>query len=892
MKIIGVDLETYYDSDYSLSKLTTEQYVRDPRFEIIGVSVMCGQGSKPEWFSGTQAEITAFLDNKINWEEDAVLCHNAVFDGAILSWHLNRSPKLWLDTLSMARPRFLKTIGVSLAALAKHYKLGEKGLAVLDAKGKRRADFTTRELAAYGEYCCNDIELTFGILKELAPDHNTAELQVIDQTVRMFTEPKFLLNKGKLEEYLAEVRANKQRLLEEVGAENRDAFMSNDLFAQLLEAEGVDPPTKWSAKQNKKVYAFAKTDKGLKDLLDHESERVQALVACRLGVKTTIEETRTERLIGISERGLFPVMLNYWGAGTGRFSGGDKVNPQNFKRGGKIRDAIEALPGHQVIASDLSQIEARILALVAGQHDLVVVFSEKGDPYCVFATDVFGREVTKADKQERFLGKTCLAAGSQVLTNKGWRAIEEVRQDDLLWDGEEWVCHNGVVFNGMKKTLETCGLSLTPDHLVLCGTEWRQADSLVKDGSILSQALATGRASLKSLAMSLHHTEPLSHLLSSAPAPSTNTLWTSTTLRTSGPLDVIYVQKKQPLRNATGYMPKQCLMMDTELGYLIGSRLPKLDATIQTTEYMPHMEVEASMSMDRGEKTDRSSLDISRQYRGGTTQTLTWTEQIITKGTSQGTLGLFPSQRMLQIKGESTIYKQESQSLKPVYDIADAGPRNRFTVKVDGGAMVVHNCILGLGYMTGAKKLRETLRQGGLTITIEEAERIVKLYRKKYSQITRFWRTCSNALDHMVIGGSGYVSQEFNIRYEGSKVILPNGAVLRYPGLEKFKDPETGKAELRYLNRKKWTKIYGGLLCENIIQALARGVIAEYIVSVGERYGIALQVHDEIVCVVPSSLVEEALKFIQDTMSTVVSWLPGLPVECEIHAGGSYGECK
>lgn len=614
MELVGLDFESYYDSDYSLSKLTTEQYVRDPRFELIGVSLKRGHGSKAEWFSGTMAEIQAWLDKQIDWDNTAIVCHNAVFDGAILAWHLNRYPKLWIDTLSMARPRFLKTIGVSLAALAKHYKLGEKGTAIMDAKGKRRADFTPQELAAYGVYCCNDIELTFGILKELVRDVTASEMQVIDCTVRMFTEPKLLLNKVKLNEYLHEVRDNKQRLLDSVNADSRDAFMSNDLFAELLEAEGVRPPTKWSAKQGKEVYAFAKTDKGLKELLDHDSERVQALAACRLGVKTTIEETRTERLIGIAERGLFPVMLNYWGAGTGRFSGGDKVNPQNFKRGGKIREAIEAIPGHCIIASDLSQIEARILALVSGQIDLVDVFASKGDPYCIFATDVFGRIITKANKDERFLGKTC---------------------------------------------------------------------------------------------------------------------------------------------------------------------------------------------------------------------------------------------------------------------------------------------ILGLGYMTGAKKLRETLRQGpgkdgvgGVTVPLEEAERIVKLYRSKYDKITKFWRACSNALDHMVIGGSGYVSAAFNIRYEGSNVILPNGAVLRYPGLELHTDEETGRQELRYLNRKRWVKIYGGLLCENIIQALARGVIAEYIVTVSEQYTVALQVHDEIVAVVPLSMESKAKEFIQSTMSTVVPWLPGLPVECETHSGSSYGECK
>lgn len=607
MRVIGVDFETFYDQEFSLSKLTTEQYVRDPRFEIIGVSIKTGAKQPSMWFSGPQNAVLAFLDKHINWEEDAILCHHAAFDGAILSWRLDRRPKLWIDTLSMARPKHLKTTGVSLAALATYYKVGTKGVEVVQAKGLRRADFDAKELAQYGKYCCNDIDLTYALFKKLAGSTPAMEMQCIDLTIRMFTEPKFVLNSTKLEEYLADVQAEKARLIASVQAENRDAFMSNDLFAKLLEAEGVDPPTKWSDKQKKKVHAFAKTDKGMKELLEHDSTRVQALVACRLGVKTTIEETRTARLLDISKRGLMPIMLNYWGAGTGRFSGGDKVNPQNFKRGGKIREALEATAGHCVIASDLSQIEARILALVAGQIDLVQIFATGGDPYSVFATDVFGRLITKADISERFLGKTC---------------------------------------------------------------------------------------------------------------------------------------------------------------------------------------------------------------------------------------------------------------------------------------------ILGLGYYTGAAKLRETLRQGGVLISTEEADRIVKLYRRKYSNIPQFWRTCGRALDHMVIGGSGYISQEFNIRYENHKVILPNGSVLQYPGLETHLDQDTGERGMRYLNRGRWTKIYSGLLCENIIQALARGVIVEYLVAIGSKYGVALQVHDEIVSLVLEDLRVEAKDFIAKTMSKAVSWLPGLPVACEVKCAPNYGGAK
>lgn len=892
MRIIGIDFETYYADDYSLSKMTTEAYIRDPRFEIIGVSLKVKRNKPAIWFSGTHAEIVAFLDKHIDWDKDAVLCHNAVFDGAILNWHLDRRPKLWLDTLSMGRPLHLKTIGVSLAALAKYYKLGEKGLAVVDAKGKRRADFTPAQLKAYGIYCCNDIDLTYALLKILSKDTPPLELQCIDLTIRMFTEPKLVLNQAKLEEYHKSVLDNKQALLDAVTAKDRDAFMSNDKFAKLLIAEGVDPPTKWSAKQKKTVFAFAKTDKGMKDLLDHDSLRVQALAACRLGVKTTIEETRSQRFIDICKRGLLPVLLNYWGAGTGRYSGGDKINLQNLKRGGKLREALEAPVGCRVIGCDLSQIEARILALVAEQDDLVQDFLNKLDVYSIFATDVYGRPITKANADERFLGKTCLAAGTRVLTKRGWCAIEQVTLEDKLWDGEEWVCHDGVVFNGTKKTLKLSGVSMTPDHLVLCGAQWKEASYVAQDANTRCLALDTGAESLQSWATWLHKTTGSPH--SSYPVPA-QAKSTQSLIRTSGRLslrDVISALRKLLPKKDTGSTQMPCQMTNTEQDCLIGLQRLSQDAIRQQANTTLRMVPEGYKYVTSGGPAERPFLNMFRRLAAGIIRTLKWIEKITIKGISQATLDLLVDQKTQQTNAKLMSCKQKSKSLKPVYDIANVGPRNRFTIKTRFGAMVVHNCVLGLGYYTGATKLRETLRQGGVTISIEEAQRIVKLYRKKYSNIPAFWRKCANALDNMVIGGSGYISDKFNIRYEKDKVILPNGAVLRYPGLQWYTDPETGERSMCYLDRNKRTKIYSGLLCENIIQALARGVIVEHLVTVGSRYNVVLQVHDEIVLVVLINEVATAKAFVETTMSTTVSWLPGLPIACEIKDGLNYGECK
>jgi len=405
MDVVTIDFETYYDRDYSLSKLTTEAYVRSPSFEIIGVGIKVND-YPTDWYSGDNPG--KFL-NSLDYRNKAILCHHTAFDGAILSWHFGIRPKLWLDTLSMARPLHQLTVGGSLAKLATYYGLGKKGDEVVAALGKRRADFTPQDLAQYGKYCINDVELTRQLFNKLKVGFPVSELLAIDQTLRMYTEPVIELDVPLLEEHLVQVRAKKVALMEEV-AVTREDIMSNQKFADALQQLGVEPPTKTSPTTGKQTLAFAKTDKAFTDLAEHTDVRVQALVAARLGVKSTLEETRTEALIGVAARGALPIMLNYYGAHTGRFSGGDKLNLQNLPSRGNttIRRALKAPEGHTVISSDSSQIEARTVAWIAGQEDLVQAFREARDVYSEFATEVYGRKITKADKVERFVGKTCI----------------------------------------------------------------------------------------------------------------------------------------------------------------------------------------------------------------------------------------------------------------------------------------------------------------------------------------------------------------------------------------------------------------------------------------------------------------------------------------------------
>jgi DNA polymerase len=403
MMVLTIDFETYYDREFSLSKLTTEEYIRDPKFETIGVGVKKDDGYTV-WFSGTKEQTKNFLD-QFPWGDSVAVAHNAVFDMAILNWCYDIRPKRIVDTLSMARA--LGHGSVSLKALAEFYKLGVKGTEVVNALGKRRLDFTAAGLKTYGDYCQNDADLTYNLFSKLGEGFPLNELKLIDLTIRMFTEPVLELDANILTAHLADVKEKKASLMSKMII-SKEQLMSNPQLSHTLRSLGVEPPTKTSLTTGKETHAFSKNDEEFKALLEHENVVVQAVVAARLGVKSTLEETRTERLIGIAERGSLPIPLRYYAAHTGRWGGDDKVNMQNLPRTSPLKKAILAPEGYVFIDSDSSQIEARTLAWLAGQDDLVTAFANGEDVYKIMASAIYGKAEKDITKDERFVGKTTI----------------------------------------------------------------------------------------------------------------------------------------------------------------------------------------------------------------------------------------------------------------------------------------------------------------------------------------------------------------------------------------------------------------------------------------------------------------------------------------------------
>jgi len=408
MDVYTLDFETYYDREFSLSKITTEEYVRSPLFETIGLGVKKNDGPT-YWLAGEKH--VAHTLSRIDWSNAAILCHNTMFDGAILSWRYGVKPKAWFDTLCMARAIHGVEKSASLKALAESYGVGEKGNEVINALGKRLVDFTEEELERYGEYCRNDVSLTYYIFNQMIKKFPVKELKLIDHTLRMYINPILELDGDLLEMHLQKTKLMKEDLLTASGVTKED-LMSNAKLAAVLRSYGAEVPMKISPTTGKLTYAMAKNDEEFKALAEHEDFRVQAVVAARLGTKSTLEETRTQRFIDISKRGALPVPVRYYAAHTGRWGGDDKINLQNLPSRGPnakvLKRAIIAPEGMTIIESDSAQIEARVLAWLAEQSDLVEDFAWGKDVYKKMAAKIYGVDEADVTKDQRFVGKTTI----------------------------------------------------------------------------------------------------------------------------------------------------------------------------------------------------------------------------------------------------------------------------------------------------------------------------------------------------------------------------------------------------------------------------------------------------------------------------------------------------
>lgn len=458
-RIWYTDLETFWSTEHTLSKLNPVAYVMHRETEIQSMSHAFDD--EPMQFVRGETAIGEFIDSQ-DWSKTMVVGHNmSQFDAMILAWRFGLRPAMWACTLAMAKPIYRAEVGGSLMKLCDYLKLGNKGnLEAIGTKGRKAASFTEREWRAMEVYNNQDTHLCRLLFKHLLPLIPKRELKVIDLTTRMLVNPKIRVAVPMLKKALAEERQRKAEAIEalrvllglEWEVQLQKMLMSNPQFAELLRGQGVEPPMKISPTTGKETFAFAKQDEGILDLLEHDNPLVRAATETRLGIKSTILESRIETFLTMAEAtgGRMPIALNYCGAATWRWSGGFKANQQNLPRvprdkqgnivdkpSNALRLCMTAPPGHKIVVADLSGIELRVnhylwqvpssMALYAGDAE--------ADLYKEFASNFYGvakEEVTKDQRQFAKMVQLGLGFGM------GWRKFKEGAKKDgyNLNDGE------------------------------------------------------------------------------------------------------------------------------------------------------------------------------------------------------------------------------------------------------------------------------------------------------------------------------------------------------------------------------------------------------------------------------------------------------------------------
>lgn len=829
MRIVALDFESYFSTKdgYTLTKMGPISYIRDSRFSAQLMSYIVTDASTMTYDRVRVAEhdnIPAVLAAlKLDAPDVVTVAHNGNgFDFLILSEIYHVVPRIAIDTMCMERWTGVSRIqNESLKSMAKFFQCGEKveGTVISDGR-KWPEDFTPDERTAFIQYCRNDTEQCFLSFKAMLPFMTADALLFSSITAKMACNPVLRLDDDMLTAYLNELSDKVTKARNDINKmfmfkSDEDflkAIRSSASFVKMLELLGRKPPMKYSVaksetkrkkleaegKHNLKeedyaVYtpALAKSDLDFVAMASDADERVALLVRTRLENNSSIQRSRAETFHALAKSGRpMPVMLNAFKAHTSRYTAGnsegssDKLNLQNLSKRDPsqltLRKAVQAPEGMALVACDSSQIEARILAYVANETELVDAFRRGADPYADLAEKIFqipsekihkgAKSGDKKLKAYRNVGKTgilsCLAGDTEVLTNNGWKPIVTVSKDDKLWDGIQWVAHQGLVCNGEKNTIDVDGVRMTPDHMVLSGSSWEQASACVQTRSYLNRALRTGAALLE---------------------------------------------------------------------------------------------------------TRRSTIGD-----GGKTY------------------------------ADDSSVESRLKNSELVYDLLNAGPNHRFTIRTKHGALVVHNC----GYGVSWRKYADTLLRQGVRLSsdidqhYEMAHHAHNVYRASNPNIVAFWDTCQTVIKALYLGYSGeFGGPNDNIfqysvapicgRDDVPTIIGPNKYTLRYFKLSCEVSEKNNREEYYYTRVKGKselkTKIYGGALAENLCQYLAFALLQWQACRMTEQ-GIRLiaNIHDSFLAICPEDEAEHTKSIMESCMSSVPDWLGDFPVACEAEIGKDY----
>lgn len=806
MNYLTLDFETYYDKEISLKKLTTQAYVMHPQMEVLMVAVKFNE-DPVQVIDGEQ--IPTFFAT-VDWSNTAVIAHNAVFDGSILYWRYGVRPAMLIDTMSMAQALGVPTIAgsASLATCIRllqeaGYAVPPKGTEVLDALGKRRADFTPQQWADYREYCKNDTDITWFLFKVLRQYLTDEEMRFQDIILRCYTEPRLTVDIPTVEYELNRCRTYKAEQLADVckmfntTQEDLSAHLrSNDKFAEVLRGLGGITeeemeqgksgtfiiPTKVSEKTGKTTWAFGKTDVAFKELCAHDDPKIQAVCQARLAAKSSIDETRCLKFLEYGSYGFLPMGYKIGGAHTNRMSGGS-----------------------------------------AG---------------C-------------------FVGETMIVVLPEGASATEWeyRMIKDVQLTDLIWDGSDWCAHDGVVCHGVKRVYNWDGLTATKNHECFVGYD--------RDRTERFEWFRVNRYSL------VPATLPAGGIYEAMPE--------SNICYEDGAKAMVY--------DILNVGDRHC--------YVANGRLVHNSANMQ--------------NLPSGRREGQSDLLRRSIIAQGNSVIVNYdASQIECRvlayvANQTDVLGVFASGGDVYSFAASKIHGIPYQEIVEGRKSNDPDTAHKYNMIRQYGKTAT----LALGYGQGAQGFQKyALLTAGISMAMDESATTVRAWRDANNFITGFWRMCDQALAAMVSGGQMYFGgpdgkmffADGNRYIFGRKVAgirMPNGLWLNYPNLSADltnpRRPQYFYEKCGYNGKPLNTKVYSGLVAENITQALAFAIMKTQAVWIAQYYPIVMNTHDEWCIVVPREQAEVAAEYMHRCMCTAPDYIQGITLASEGGWAQSYG---
>ena len=551
-----------------------------------------------------------------------------------------------------------------------------------------------------------------------------------------------------------------------------------------------------------------------------------------------------------------------------------------------VRGIIKAPPGMRLVDADSSQIELRIVHWLAGDTDMMEALRRGFDPYKGLAARTLKKPVDAVTSDERNAAKPvslgCLGADTKTLTDSGWKRLEDVTRYDLLWDGVEWVEHEGLLRQGLKKSVNVGGVWSTPDHLFLAEGTWFPATEVL-DESIFSRVLATGRVKLPSWAM---NSAPGAVCKISSSCATVISCCTQRPIIGSrnGRCGAGVVVRRESGSGGGDYTAATPMLYQTTISAsdcLIVSAASLVDVQNLLTQGGKIMGVAESRSMGLGCKVHEGG-EISCPFWSGSRGCETVATKLIglttIEGMSPETCDSYPpgltrstSARWGACRRRLTNYENGSESWKDVFDIANAGPRSRFTIWTDAGPCIVHNCQYGMHY----ERFSQT---SGLPY--HKSTEMVDQYRADNKCVVKLWYRLEDAMKNTIRRGvaSRVAGVTFRMEDQWMTAELPSGRKLYYfrPCLAKNK---YDKLSVMFHRGAARISIKGSHVLENISQAISRDLVYFWQKKLhAQGVELLLNVYDQILSQAATDDANDVLQLTEQAMLTNPEWAPDLPL--------------